>query len=191
MTSVYLFCAILGTTIVVISLFVGFLGLGGDGIDGGDVIDAPSDSVDAGAVHDGGAGFLRAFSFKSLSAGIAFFGLAGLAALELEASQGLAAGIATLCGAIAMWGVYRLMKLLVAFNYSGSLVRGSEIGAEGTVYLRIPGGRAGVGKATILQQGRTVEYEAVTDSPDSVAPGVPIVVVKALSGSQLLVEPRK
>ena len=110
MTSVYLFCAILGTTIVVISLFVGFLGLGGDGIDGGDVIDAPSDSVDAGAVHDGGAGFLRAFSFKSLSAGIAFFGLAGLAALELEASQGLAAGIATLCGAIAMWGVYRLME---------------------------------------------------------------------------------
>ena len=90
-----------------------------------------------------------------------------------------------------MWGVYRLMKLLVAFNYSGSLVRGSEIGAEGTVYLRIPGGRAGVGKATILQQGRTVEYEALTDSPDSLAPGVPIVVVKALSGSQLLVEPRK
>lgn len=166
-------------------------------MDGGDVSDTVdvdlSDTSGDGspeAPHDGGAGFLRAFSLRSLAAGVAFFGLGGLCALEFNASEPVALGVAIVCGVFAIWLVYRLMRTLSSFNQNGAIVPGSEENAEGVVYLKIPAGRQGMGKIEIVQQGRTMEYDALTDDPEELATGTPIIVVKAITPTQMLVTKR-
>ena len=192
MTQLYFFCAVFGFVIVTLSLLLSLLGIGGDGVDGGSVeIHTELDGDPAvGDVHDGGAGFLRIFSLRALAAGIAFFGLGGLIAGEFGATEGIALLVAVLAGVAAMWLVYRLMKALSSFNQNGAIVAGSEESAEGVVYLKIPSRRQGLGKVEIVQQGRTMEYDAFTDDPDDLPTGAPIIVVKALTPSQMLVTKR-
>lgn len=186
MAETYLICAIVGVVFIVVGFVVGLLGLDGDDAGGGtDVLDGGSE-----VPHDGGADFLRAFSIRSVAAWVAFFGLGGRGALEFGASEPVALVVAVLLGVAAIWAVYRLMRSLVAFNQSGSIVLGSEKGLEGTVYLRVPARRSGMGKVTIVQQGRTMEYDALTDDADGLAQGAPIVVVETLTPSQLLVARR-
>lgn len=193
MAQLYFFCAVFGFVIVALSLLLGLLGLGGDGVDGGSVdVHAELDGDPSGGeVHDGGAGFLRVFSLRALAAGIAFFGLGGLAANEFGAKPPVALLVAILSGVLAMWLVLRLMRMLSSFNYNGAIVAGSEESAEGVVYLKIPAERKGMGKIEIVQQGRTMEYDAFTDDPEDLATGVPIIVVKALTPTQMLVTKRR
>lgn len=197
MAHAYFFCAVFGFVIVTLSLLLGLFGIGGDGMDGGDVSDTTdvdlSDASGDGSPespHDGGAGFLRAFSLRSLSAGIAFFGLGGLCALEFQASEPVALVVAILCGAFALWLVYKMMRTLSSFNQNGAIVAGSEENAEGVVYLKIPAKRQGMGKVEIVQQGRTMEYDALTDDPDDLPTGTPIIVVRAITPAQMLVTKR-
>ena len=193
MAQLYFFCAVFGFVIVTISLLLGLFGLSGDGLDGGDVdVDTELDAdTSDGVSHDGGAGFLRAFSLRSLATGVAFFGLGGLGAQEFGATEAVALLVAILFGVGAMWLVYRLMKTLSSFNANGSIVAGSEENAEGVVYLKIPAERGGMGKIQIVQQGRTMEYDAFTDDPEDLPTGAPIIVVKALTPSQMLVTKRR
>ena len=194
MAQLYFFCAVFGFVIVTISLLLGLFGLGGDGLDGGDVdvdTELDADTSGDGVSHDGGAGFLRAFSLRSLAAGVAFFGLGGLGAQEFGASESVALLVAILFGVGAMWLVYRLMKTLSSFNANGAIVAGSEENAEGVVYLKIPAERRGMGKVQIVQQGRTMEYDAFTDDPEDLPTGAPIIVVKALTPAQMLVTKRR
>ncbi|MBP5621330.1 MAG: hypothetical protein J6X44_04880 [Thermoguttaceae bacterium] len=200
MERIYLFCAIFGSAFVVVQFFTSaFLGHGGDdAIDldsdgGGDVVDGDVHGVgDHDAAHhdSGGHLFLKMLSVRTATAGIAFFGLAGLACRGTNISEAAQLGIAIACGLIAIVAVYYLMRALNSFNANGSLRTGSAVGAEGTVYLTIPAFRKGVGKVTIVQQERTVEYDASTDSEFDLKPGVPIVVDKALTPSLLLVSKR-
>lgn len=197
MAHAYFFCAVFGFVIVTLSLLLGLLGIGGDGIDGGDVSDTadvdladPAGDGSVEAPHDGGASFLRAFSLRSLAAGVAFFGLGGLCALEFDATEPVALGVAIVCGVFAIWLVYKLMRTLSSFNQNGAIVAGSEKSAEGVVYLKIPARRLGMGKVEIIQQGRTMEYDALTDDPEELATGTPIIVVKAITPTQMLVTKR-
>ena len=200
MERIYLFCAIFGSAFVVVQFFTSaFLGHGGDDAidldsDGvGDVVDGDVHGVgDHDAAHhdSGGHLFLKMLSVRTATAGIAFFGLAGLACRGTNISEAAQLGIAIACGLIAIVAVYYLMRALNSFNANGSLRTGSAVGAEGTVYLTIPAFRKGVGKVTIVQQERTVEYDASTDSEFDLKPGVPIVVDKALTPSLLLVSKR-
>lgn len=194
MVQAYFFCAVLGFVVIALSLVVSLFGLGGGGMDGGDVdvaSELDASSGDADVSHDGGAGFLRAFSVRSLASGAAFFGLGGLGALEFGANESIALLTAILCGLAAMWLVYRLMRALTSFNQNGAIVAGSEKNAEGVVYLKIPASRGGVGKVEILQQGRTMEYDALTDDPEPLSTGTPIVVVEAIAPTQMLVTKRR
>ncbi len=196
----YLFCAVFGSVLVVVQfLSTALMGGGGedsldldgdgivDGVDGDVHGDADSD----GAHHDSsGFLFLKLLSVRTVTAGVAFFGLAGLAFRDSNIGEFAQLGIAIGCGFVAMVAVYFLMRALNSFNANGSLRTGSAIGAEGTVYLTIPAMRKGVGKVTIIQQERTVEYDASTDSEFDLKPGAPIVVEKALTPSLLLVAKR-
>lgn len=202
METLYLYCAIFGSVFVVVNLIVALIGLGGDS-DVGDTADtadatiAGADSVDSadlsdtGQAHGNGGSFLRAFSIRSLAAGVAFFGLGGLASSGTGLDQTKTFVVAALCGLAAMYFVYYLMRSLTSFNYDGSIRLDTAVGSSGTVYLRIPGKRAGIGKASVIQQGRTMEYEALTDYPEDLPAGMPIVVVKLLNCNQALVEPKK
>jgi hypothetical protein len=197
---IYWFCAIFGSAFVVVQFFTSaFLGHGGDDAidldtDGvGDVVDGDVNGVgDHDAMHhdSGGHMFLKLLSVRTATAGIAFFGLAGLACRGSNISEAAQLGIAIGCGFVAIVAVYYLMRALNSFNANGSLRTSAAIGAEGTVYLTIPAMRKGVGKVTIVQQERTVEYDASTESEFDLKPGMPIVVDKVLTPSLLLVSKR-
>jgi hypothetical protein len=79
---------------------------------------------------------------------------------------------------------------LSRFGEDGSLRESTAVGAIGTVYLRIPAARAGQGKVTVSQQGRSVEYVAETDDANELTTGTPIVVVKLIAPSTALVARR-
>lgn len=198
MHSMYYFCAVLGSAFVVFSFITLLLGLGGDGDsmdggdggdasggDGGDTGDADGGDADSAAHHDGGLGFLRAFSVRSVAAGLAFFGIAGLTAENAKCSVGTTLAIAIGVGFIAMYLVYRLVRMMSSFNHNGALVKANLVGAEGTVYLRIPAKRGGIGKASVVHQEQLVEYPAMTDDEEDLQAGLPIVVV-SLQGKDVL-----
>ena len=84
--------------------------------------------------------------------------------------------------------VMLLFKWLTDMQQSGNIsVYKSAVGCEGTVYLTIPGARAGEGKVQITINGSVREYAALTDS-DTLKTGTPIKVVEVINASTLLVE---
>jgi uncharacterized membrane protein len=64
----------------------------------------------------------------------------------------------------------------------GSLSDKTLVGSTGNVYVRIPSAKSGIGKVLVTQQGRTVEYEAVT-AGEELKSGTPIVVVGIISST--------
>lgn len=194
MDKIYLFCAIFGGVLVVLQFLTSLFGFGGDDLsgdaaadaDGGGEIGAETDVPD-----DGGFAFLKAFSLRSLTAGLAFFGLAGMAGREAGWPEFQTLGVAVAAGLTALFGVFYLLRTLTALRGDGSIKPSTATGCVGSVYLRIPAKRGGVGKVEIVQQGRTMEYDAATDDENDLPTGAAIVVVKPLSASQMLVARRR
>ena len=170
MTTFFLVCAALGGGVLVVQLLLGLLG----------VVDAGGD-VDAGDGHDGGHGHLASegldlMSVRALSAGVAFFGLGGLAGLATPLGLFAAIPLALIAGTAAMFGTAVAMRWMLGFDDDGTVSIHGAVGATGTVYLTIPGERKGAGKVTLTLQNRIVEYQAVTS--DALLPtGAPIMVV--------------
>ncbi len=199
MTSVYWFCAILGSTLVLLQFCATLFGLGGGDLDADGVPDALDLEVetdgDGGgeAASDGdasGVPFLKALSIRTATAGAAFFGLGGLTGEALSLGRAATAGLAIVAGIAAIYGVYFLFRTLSRFGEDGSIRESTAVGATGTVYLRIPAKRSGRGKVVVSQQGRSMEYAAETDDENELATGTPIVVVKLIAPSTALVARR-
>jgi len=169
-TTLFLWCAILGGTVLVFQLVAGFVGL------------------EHGHAHDGHFGDgasegLNLLSVRSIAAGIAFFGLIGLAALSLGPVIALASALAG--GAVAMVSVAALIKTFGRLERDGTLSLFSAVGTTGSVYLSIPGRREGAGKVHVTVQSRLVECRAVTDE-EHLPTGTPILVVD-VDGSDTVV----
>jgi N-acetylglutamate synthase/N-acetylornithine aminotransferase len=64
----------------------------------------------------------------------------------------------------------------------------AAVGCNGSVYLTIPGQRAGEGKVQLSINNSVREYSAVTDG-DTLRTGAQIRVVEVLSPDTVLVEP--
>lgn len=199
MTSVYWFCAILGSTLVLLQFCATLFGLGGGDLDGDGVPDSLDLDVEAdggGADADGAEGdasgvpFLKALSIRTATAGSAFFGLGGLTGEALGFGKVATAALAIVAGIAAIYGVYFLFRTLSRFGEDGSIRESTAVGATGTVYLRIPAKRSGRGKVVVSQQGRSMEYAAETDDENELATGTPIVVVKLIAPSTALVARR-
>ncbi len=157
-------CAALGGVILVLQLVLGVVG--GD----------HADHNAHGHLDDG----LDLMSVRSLSAATAFFGVAGAGALTSGWPLILALGVAIVSGLAAMVSVAYLMRMMRSFESDGSEKIESALGQTATVYLRIPGERAGAGKVHVPMQGRTVEFQAVT--PGGELPSGSIVVVRDIVG---------
>lgn len=185
MTNVYWFCAILGTTTVLLQFCATLFGLGGDAnVDG--LSDADGDLIgDATSVP-----FLKALSIRTATAGSAFFGLGGLAGETLGLGSVATVALAAGAGLAAIYGVYFLFRTLSRFGADGSVRDSTAVGATGTVYLRIPAKRSGRGKVVVSQQGRSMEYAAETDDENELATGTPIVVERFVAPSTALVARR-
>lgn len=212
MTTIFLFCALVGGTIMLCQFFLTLLGLGGhDMVDSGhgDLDLAHDAGPDAGhdmADHDHGAGeaqgedgahdhhhsstwLFGVISFRTLVAAITFFGLSGMAARSAALSLANQLWIALACGIGAMYLVHWLMSLMYRLSEDNTVRINRAVGREGMVYLPVAADRAAPGKIQLRLQGRMMEYEAVTSAPSNLPTGARVVVTGVLGGNTLEVAP--
>jgi hypothetical protein len=211
MTSVFMISAAVGATFLVLQFLLGLVGLGGDalGVDtphdfghdlggadhdfSGDVHGeiahdgsasgdhAESQHSSASQAHHGSAWLFRALSLRTITAALAFFGLAGMAAQSADYPPFESLVIAIAAGVAALYAVYAMLSATRSLRADGTVRIQRALGKEATVYLRIPAKRSGAGKIQMNLQNRTVEYLAMT--PDDAIPSGAIVVVTGLLGS--------
>lgn len=199
MSSLYTFCTIFGGSFVLIQFFLMiFAGMGADtdaDYGGGSDLDTGDSGGGESIDHSGDHGhssaeFLKIFSLRTITAGIAFFGIAGLAAEGGGLRPPFPLIITSFFGFVALFSIYFIFRFIHSLRNNGAIVEGSALGALGTVHVRIPPGRNGSGKVIVSQQDRSMEYEAISDNPELLKAGTPIVVKEVLSSSLVLVEPR-
>jgi len=192
--TVYLTCAIAGGTLLVCQFLLGLLGFGhhDTGTDhdlgGGDHDFHGAGGHDAHGDHDAHGShdahhswFVGMLTFRSVVAALTIFGLAGLAStVNFKHEPQVSLAIALAAGAGTLFGVAYLMRMLHRLKSDGTVRIERAVGQCGTVYLTIPGQKAGVGKVTLTLQNRTVEYQAVTAHP--LLPTGSKVVVTAVLG---------
>ena len=100
------------------------------------------------AVGRGGSAMelLKILSFRTITAGLAFFGLIGLAGQSAKLPNALTFIISLIAGLFALILVYFLYRFIRSFHYDGSINEQTLINAVGTVYIRIPANEKGIGK---------------------------------------------
>ena len=180
MTVVFVVCAAVGTTVLVLQFLLALIGLGGDamGVDvphdfghdmgGGDHDFSPgetdhdlapgqghgeltrsgsaADQVPAPLEHSAGnaahgsASLFRMLSLRTITAALAFFGLAGLAAKAADCTDLIALVIAAAAGTGAMYVVYSMLRGMRSLQAEGTVQIHQAVGELATVYLRIPAG---------------------------------------------------
>lgn len=174
MTSFFVVCTVLGGGVLLLQLLLGLFGA--DVAHGLEHLEGGHD-LGPGGAHDGpGGNGLNLFSVRALSAGLAFFGLAGLAAMSAGWPLLLALPAAVIPGFLAMVLVAMSMRWLLRLDSDRSIHVSDAIGEGGTVYIPIPGADSGPGKVTLTLNGRTVEYEAVTRG-EALSTGTMVTVV--------------
>jgi hypothetical protein len=190
--TIYGICALTGGTLLVCQFLLGLVGAGDhhDAGGGHDFHDAGGHDSHGGSDHADGQHslFLSVLTFRSMAAALTFFGLVGLTStVNWQHEPELSLGLALLGGAAALFGVGYLMRMLHRLKADGTLRIERAIGQSGTVYLSIPGHKAGKGKVTLRLQNRTVEYQAVTPH-QQLATGCPVVVTGVLGPDTVEVE---
>jgi membrane protein implicated in regulation of membrane protease activity len=198
METIYLTCAAVGGTLIVCQFLLTALGLGGHhDVSGGHDFDSSHDLGSSGhdasgqhqADHEAEANYvLSLITFRTVAAALAFFGLAGLAAIRAQLEPPVPLVVAVAAGAIALFAVGWLMRFLSRLNIDGTIRIDQAVGSRGTVYLSIPGAKAGAGKVHVNQINRTIEYKAIT-SREQLPTGAKIVVVGIVSADTVEVAP--
>ena len=178
--AIYKYCAIVGGALVGIQLVLQLLGLGGDH----DVDTGHGDIHGEAGTEGHGNLFFGVLSFKALSAFAGVFGLAGLVTIDRGLGGVARAGVSAGAGLASMFLVAWVMRGLSRLQASGTIDVRNAVGASGTVYLRVPGGRAGRGKVTVEVQGRSMEFPAITDG-NTLETGTS-VTVESVEGDDLL-----
>jgi hypothetical protein len=193
LSTLFLVAAVCGGTILVCQFALALFGLGHGGADfghhlGGDFHgDAHfGDSVHGHAMgdshsdanhHSSSSRVFAMVSFRTLVAASAFFGVTGLATLDSGFPATTSFVLAIIAGAVAMYGMYRLLGLIAGMDSSGNEQIGNAIGLSATVYVSIPATRKGAGKVQLSMQNRIVEYQAVTDDLEPLKTGEKVEVV--------------
>jgi membrane protein implicated in regulation of membrane protease activity len=187
---VFLFAAVVGGTILVCQFLLTLFGLGHDGGDfHGDTHGGDWSGHHIGDTHAGGdpqhpdsTHLFGVITFRTVVAAMAFFGAAGKAALGAGYESSTAFILATIVGLFAMYGMYRLMRLITGLDSSGNERIDNAVGRDATVYVPVPAARGGAGKVQLSMQNRIVEYQAVTDDAEPLKTGE-LVHVVAVAGS--------
>lgn len=161
---VYLICAVVGGTLLVVQTVLVLLGVGA----GEDIAGGEAGSLEGGDVGHVGEdlAFFKWLSVKTVVACLTFFGLAGLAAEHGGMSPWASLGLAVAAGTAAIVVVAFVMTSLAKLQSRGNVRLENAVGRSARVYLRVPGARQGVGKVTVAVQGRSVEVAASTGGPE-------------------------
>lgn len=197
MSSLFIACATIGGTMLVCQFLMTLLGMGHHHLDIGQAdmthdLAGPISADSHGAANDGEHGSTWLFSvlsFRTLVAALTFFGLGGLAAQASEIPTTAQVAIAIACGISALYATQWIMRQIYRLNEDGTIRITRAVGQQGTVYLSIPPAKSAAGKVQIRIQYRLMEYEAVTDSEQTLVTGTQIVVVGIEGRSILSVEP--
>ncbi len=186
--------------VFIIQTVMTFLGAAGDtdfdintDMDTAGPSDIADGSVDVGAdVDTGETGHLgtgmNLLTFRNFINFLIGFGWTAILLKDSIPATGLRMLIAILVGVVLVAVVMLLFKWLTDMQQSGNInVFKSAVDCEGSVYLTIPGERAGEGKVQITINNAVREYAAVTDGP-TLKTGQRIRVVEVVSANTLLVE---
>jgi peroxiredoxin family protein len=213
MTVFFAIAAIIGGTVLACQMIMSLAGIGHDtsGLDVGHSVGFDHGGFDQGSVDHGGLShdssadhpalhhpqsnaqhdsswFFGVVTFRTVIAAITFFGLVGLAGQSADLSIESTLVVATLSAAGAMIAVHSMMRGLHRLKSDGTARIERAVGQSGTVYLRIPARKAGVGKVLVNVQNRTMEYQAMTNA-DELLTGAPVVVVHVLGPETVEVAP--
>ena len=174
MEFVYLACAAVGGTLLVIQFVMTVIGLGGEDVDFDLNADVPDD-VDfgdhAGHVASHGSTWVFAvISFKTMVAALTFFGLAGMATRSAGWMELPSLGLAIVAGLIAMFIVHWLVQGLHKLNHD------------------IPPSKEGEGKVQLRLQNRIVELKAVTSQSKKLRTGAKVEIIQMLTPTTVEVE---
>lgn len=167
--------AILSNIFFVLYLVVQFAGGHDVDADGGLHLDGPD------------TGF-TILSVRSLLAFGMFMGYTGVVATRQGASWPVALFLGTVAGVLAAWLAWRLLRLLLRLQASGTLDLENAIGQTGEVHLRIPTPGLGSGKVMVQVQGALRELDAVSEEQE-IPTGTSILVVGTTENGTLIVQP--
>ena len=162
--------------------------IGADAGDGGidTDFDTGFDSETADATVDGGTNL---YTFRNLVNFCLGFGWSAILLQERIQSVPWLIIVSVLVGVALVALVMYLFKWLSSMQQSGNInLFKAAVGCNGSVYLTIPGQRAGEGKVQLSINNSVREYSAVTDG-DTLRTGAQIRVVEVLSPDTVLVEP--
>lgn len=162
--------------------------IGADAGDGGidTDFDTGFDSETADATVDGGTNL---YTFRNLVNFCMGFGWSAILLQERIQSVPWLIIVSVLVGVALVALVMYLFKWLSSMQQSGNInLFKAAVGCNGSVYLTIPGQRAGEGKVQLSINNSVREYSAVTDG-DTLRTGAQIRVVEVLSPDTVLVEP--
>jgi hypothetical protein len=198
MDTVFWVCAVVGGTLIVLQFLMTLLGLGGDGHDAdggvghhGDWFghhDTGGHHHGHGATDHGASWFFSMLTTRTLAAFAAFFGLTGLAARTSGLEDLPTIALATLAGIAAFFLVGWLLRFMHKLNVDGTIRIERAVGCKGTVYLKVPAAKAGLGKVHVTVLNRTQEYQALTAASE-LGTGIPIVVVGVVAPDTVEVAP--
>lgn len=196
---IFMTCAIVGSTVVVLQFAMSLLGFAGhsfaDGIDLAHDIphdmphDLPHDlghhlphDVSHDFSHFGPTWLFSMISLRTIVAFLAFFGIGGLGALGSNVSAVPAVLIAITFGVTAFVLVGLMMLGMRQLKEDGTIRIEGAIGQAARVYLTIPAAGAGIGKVHIRWQGRISEYPARTNEPQPLEVGAMVSVTRICEG---------
>ena len=197
--SVFTGAALIGG--VVLLLQVGMILLGMD--DGG--LGEMADGIDLGLDDVGGDGggdfdasnttdswglwLLEMISIRTLSAAATFFGLVGMASLSGGQTPTVSLGLASAAGFGALYVVYWAFKQIFKLEVDGNEDIRNAVGIVGKVYVPIDPGMKG--KIQLKMQGRTVEYQAISDHAERLATGATVLITDIISSDTVKVASRE
>ncbi|MGE3809062.1 MAG: hypothetical protein AB7K24_30735 [Gemmataceae bacterium] len=202
METFYLICAAIGGTILVCQFFLSLMGGDHHDSDGGDSHgfdadhdveveghDAAHDAHDSHDAHHGHSWLVGVLTFRTMVAGLTMFGLTGMASLSSGMGTPLSTLVALAAAAGAIFVLAWTMQGMHKLKADGTCRVERSVGRTGTVYLTVPGSKAGRGKVTVSVQNRTVEYQAITAHGEALPTGAKIVVVNVVSTDTVEVAP--
>jgi hypothetical protein len=191
METTYLICAAVGGTLIVCQFVMTVFGMGGHhDLAGHDHVEVAGHG--GGGDHHGDHGddstwFLGMLTFRTISAGLAFFGLVGVMGQRAELEPAVALVLALAGGLAALLLVGWTMKLLARLNIDGTVRIEKALGCRGTVYVPIPAASVGQGKVQVCVHNCTKEYNAI--AKNALPTGAKIVVVAVVAADTVEVAP--
>lgn len=210
MSTLFMLAAIVGGVLLTCQFVMTLLGLGGHDLDGshdlaGDMGHADGHDIvhDAAETHSAGQGgahgamgagqaathgsswLFGLLSLRTVTAGLTFFGLAGLTAESAGWSSIGQISVAIAAGGISLWTVRTVLRQFRRLNEDGTIRIQRAIGKIGTVYIPIPAGKNGSGKVQLDVMGRLMEYEAVTEGAAKLPTGAKVSVTGVIGTSTL------